>query len=73
MQAKDRNQDLLLAPVSERVGTIVPDRKRAFSSLKGDCLKGDFIIAYTYPHMKASIRVLGKNRFLLKGPCPKRE
>ncbi|WP_345939374.1 GNAT family N-acetyltransferase [Methanosarcina acetivorans] len=42
--------------------------QRVFSSLKGD-----FIIAYTCPHMKASIRVLEKNRFLLKEPCPKRE
>ena len=34
----------------------------AFSSLKRDR-----IIAYTYPHLKASIRVLEKNGFLLKG------
>ncbi|WP_048139174.1 MULTISPECIES: GNAT family N-acetyltransferase [unclassified Methanosarcina] len=34
----------------------------AFSSLKKDC-----IIANTYPHLKASIRVLEKNGFLFKG------
>jgi [ribosomal protein S5]-alanine N-acetyltransferase len=34
----------------------------AFSSLKRDR-----IIAYTYPHLKASIRVLEKNGFHLKG------
>jgi len=34
----------------------------AFSSLKKDR-----IISYTYPHLRASIRVLEKNGFLLKG------
>ena len=37
----------------------------AFSSLKKDC-----IIAHTYPHLKASIRVLEKNGFLFKGDGP---
>lgn len=36
--------------------------KWALSSLKKDC-----IIANTYPHLKASIRVLEKNGFLFKG------
>lgn len=37
----------------------------AFSSLKIDS-----IVAYTYPHLKASIRVLEKNGFILKGEGP---
>ena len=37
----------------------------AFSSLKSDS-----IVAYTYPHLKASIRVLEKNGFILKGEGP---
>ncbi|KKH45660.1 ribosomal-protein-alanine acetyltransferase [Methanosarcina sp. 1.H.T.1A.1] len=37
----------------------------AFSSLKINC-----IIAHTYPHLKASIRVLEKNGFLFKGAGP---
>lgn len=40
----------------------------AFSSLKKEC-----IIAHTYPHLKASIRVLEKNGFLLKGAGPEEE
>ncbi|WP_440948407.1 GNAT family N-acetyltransferase [Methanosarcina sp. T3] len=39
--------------------------KWAFSNLKQDC-----IIAHTYPHLQASIRVLEKNGFLLKGTGP---
>ena len=37
----------------------------AFSSLKSDS-----IVAYTYPHLKASIRVLEKNGFIIKGEGP---
>lgn len=39
----------------------------AFSSLKSDS-----IVAYTYPHLKASIRVLEKNGFILKGEGPEK-
>ncbi|AKB81319.1 acetyltransferase, GNAT family [Methanosarcina barkeri 3] len=39
----------------------------AFSSLKSNS-----IVAYTYPHLKASVRVLEKNGFIFKGEGPEK-